>query len=241
MLYKTRGIVLHHIKYSETSLIVTIYTEKFGRQAYIVNGVRGKKAKIKANIFQSLFLLNMEIYYKPKSDLQRAKEIQNAFIFTELPYDIKKSTLAIFISEILYKTIQEQEPNQELFDYLYTSIQMLDVKDKGLSNFHIYFLIHLSKYLGFFPSNNYSVEYCYFDLKAGSFLQLKPMHSSFLDKKQSAIFSNMLQFSDNQHADIKIKYIDRIELLEKIIEFYSLHNEGVTNIKSLNVLKEVFN
>jgi DNA repair protein RecO (recombination protein O) len=241
MLYKTRGIVFNYIKYSETSLIVTIYTERFGRQAYIVNGVRGKKARIKANIFQSLFLLDMEVYYKPKRDLQRAKEIQIAYIFTSLPYDIKKSTLAIFISEILYKTIQEQEPNQELFEYLFTSIQMLDIKDKGLSNFHIYFLTHLSKYLGFFPNNNFSDTNCYFDLKAGSFMQLKPTHSLFLDKSQSVIFSKMLQFSEDQHASIKMEHKERILLLEKILEFYTLHNEGVTNIKSLNVLKEVFN
>ncbi len=241
MLHKTRGIVFNYIKYSESSLIVTIYTEKFGRQAYMVNGVRGKKSRNKANIFQSLFLLDMEVYFKPNRDLQRAKEIQNAHIFTSLPYDIKKSTLAIFISEILYKTIQEEEPNQELFEYLFTSIQMLDIKDKGLSNFHIYFLTHLSKYLGFFPGNNYSETYCYFDLMAGSFMQLKPMHKSFLDKTQSAIFSKMLQFSDNQHADIKMNYKERIILLEKILEFYTLHSEGLSNIKSLNVLKEVFN
>jgi DNA repair protein RecO (recombination protein O) len=241
MLYKTRGIVFNHIKYSETSLIVTIYTERYGRQAYIVNGVRGKQARIKANMFQSLFLLNMEVYYKPNRDLQRAKEIQNVFIFTSMPYDLKKSTIAIFISEILYKTIQEQEPNQELFDYLFTSIQMLDIKDKGLSNFHIYFLINLSKYLGFFPSNNYSDTNCYFDLKAGSFMQLKPMHKSFLDKDLSVIFSKMLLFSDDQHADLKMEHKERTLLLEKIIEFYTLHNEGVKDIKSLNILKEVFN
>ena len=118
---------------------------------------------------------------------------------------------------------------------------MLDLKDEGLSNFHIYFLVHLTKYLGFFPDNNYSDANCYFDLNAGRFTQLKPMHVSFLDKSQSAIFSKMLLFSDDQHADLKIGYKERTLLLEKIIEFYTLHNDGVKNIKSLNVLKEVFN
>ncbi|MFC2152729.1 DNA repair protein RecO [Bacteroidota bacterium] len=240
MLYKTRGIVLHYIKYSETSLIVTIYTENFGRQAYIINGVRSKKSKIKANMFQPLFLLDMEVYYKPKRDLQRAKEIQSAFVFTTLPYDLKKSTLAIFIAEILYKTIREQEPNKELFNYLFNSIQLLDLKEKGISNFHLYFLIHLTKYLGFFPSNNYSEINCYFDLKAGSFVQIKPMHLSILEKDQSIFFNKMLNFSEDQHEELKLKYKDRIILLEKLIEYYILHNDGISNIKSLDIFKEVF-
>ncbi len=240
MLYKTRGIVLNHIKYSETSVIATIYTESFGRQSYIINGVRSKKAKIKANIFQPLFLLNMEVYHKPKRDLQRLKEIQNAFVFSALPYDLRKSTLAIFIAEILYKTIQEQEPNHELFEYLFNSIQLLDLKEKGLSGFHIYFLIHLTKYLGFFPNNNHSETNCYFDLKAGSFMQIKPMYPFCLDKNQSVIFNKMLKFSEDQHEDCKMGYKERIQLLEKILEYYVLHIEGVKSIKSLDVFKEVF-
>lgn len=240
MLFKTRGIVLHYIKYSETSVIVTIYTESFGRQSYIINGVRSKKARIKANILQPLFLLDMEVYHKPKRDLQRVKEIQNAVIFSSLPYDLRKSTLAIFITEILYRTIQEQEPNKDLFGYLYNSVQMLDLKEKGLSIFHIYFLIHLSKYLGFFPNNNFSEKNCYFDLKAGKFMQIKPTHTFYLGKDQSLVFKQLMDFSDNQHESLTISYVRRIELLEKILEYYSLHIEGLSEIKSLSVLKEVF-
>jgi len=240
MLFKTRGIVLHHIKYSETSVIVTIYTEVFGRQSYLINGVRSKKAKIKANILQPLFLLNMEVYHKPKRELQRVKEVQNDFIFSSLPYDIRKSTLAIFIAEILSKTIQEQEPNTELFNYIYNSIQVLDLKEKGISNFHLYFLIHLTKYLGFFPENNHSSFNCFFDLKAGGFVKIKPMHLFFLNKSESKVLSEMLEFSDNQHENVNISHKDRMEILEKILDYYSLHNDGVSNIKSLSVLKEVF-
>jgi len=240
MLHKTRGIVLHYIKYSETSVIVTIYTERFGRQSYIINGVRSKKAKIKANILQPLFLLDMEVYHKPKRDLQRVKEVQNAVIFTSLPYDIRKSTLAIFIAEIIYKAIQEQESNPDLFEYLYNSVQILDLKESGLSVFHIYFLIQLSKYLGFFPNNNYSEEKCFFDLKAGAFVQIKPFHTSFLDKEQSLILSQVMNFSTDQHENLKVSYKERSELLEKIIEYYRLHNTGISEIKSMSVLKEVF-
>lgn len=240
MLYKTRGIVLHHIKYSETSVIVTVYTESFGRQAYLINGVRSKKARIKTNMLQPLFLLNMEVYHKSSRELQRVKEIQNDFVFSSLPYDIRKSTLALFIAEILYKTIQEQEPNPELFNYLYHSIQLLELKDDGIPNFHIYFLLHLTKYLGFFPENNYSLQNRYFDLKRGSFVQLRPLHTLGMDEDESTILSTLLDFSDNQHENLKIPYNQRMSILERIIDYYGLHDTGLSNLKSLSVLKEVF-
>lgn len=240
MIFKTRGIVLHYIKYSETTVIATVYTEKFGRQAYMIKGARGKKSKIKVNILQPLHLLDMEVYYKPNRDLQQVKELQSAHIFNNLPYDMIKSTLALFMAEILYKTIREQEPNAELFNYLYHSIRMLDIKEKGLANFHIYFLIHLTKYLGFFPNNNYSAVYPYFNLKSGTFMQIKPVHQFAMDKEDSEIFYRMLSFSENQHEKIKISYSRRIHMIEKMLLYYELHHEGVKNIKSFNILKEVF-
>ncbi|HKL08591.1 MAG TPA: DNA repair protein RecO [Bacteroidales bacterium] len=240
MIYKTRGIVLHHIKYSETSVIATIYTEQFGRQAFMINGVRGKKSKIKANILQPLYLLNMEAYHKTTRDLQRVKEIQNACIFNSLPYDLKKSTLALFIAEILNQTLREQEPHPELFNYLYHSIQMLDVKEEGLANFHIYFLLHLTKYLGFFPNNNFSESNPYFDLIKGIFTPFKPLHSDTLSKEESEILSRLLVFSDNQHEKLKMNYLLRVGILGKILKYYKLHHEGVSDIRSFQILKEVF-
>jgi DNA repair protein RecO (recombination protein O) len=117
---------------------------------------------------------------------------------------------------------------------------MLDLKEKGIANFHIYFLLHLTKYLGFFPDNNYSERNCYFDLKAGSFVQIKPMHFSFLEKESGAFLSQMLTFSEDQHEKLSISYKERIQILEKVLEYYTLHNEGLSSVKSLEILKEVF-
>ncbi len=191
-------------------------------------------------MLQPLFLLNMEVYHKSRRELQRVKEIQNDFVFSSLPYDIRKSTLALFIAEILYKTIQEQEPNRELFNYLYHSIQLLELKDDGIPNFHLYFLLHLTKYLGFFPENNYSLQNRYFDLKKGSFVQLRPLHTMGMEENESAILGTLLDFSDNQHENLKIPYNQRMSILERIIDYYALHDTGLSNLKSLSVLKEVF-
>ncbi len=240
MIQKTRGIVLHHIKYSETSVIATIYTEKFGRQSFLIKGVRGKKSSIKATILQSLFLLDMEVYFKPNRDLQTVKEIRNAFVFSTIPHDLKKSSIALFIAEILYKTIREQESNLELFDYLFHNIQLLDLKTEGIPNYHLYFLLQLTKYLGFYPTNNYSDTDTYFDLQNGNFVEIKPIHSYFVNPELSQILSQILKYSDNQHAEVSLSYNQRITLLDKIVDYYYLHIEGLKNIKSLAILKEVF-
>ncbi|OFX85305.1 MAG: DNA repair protein RecO [Bacteroidetes bacterium GWF2_33_16] len=240
MIQNTRGIVLHFIKYSETSVIATIYTEKFGRQSFLIKGVRGKKSNIKANILQPLFLLDMEVYYKPMRDLQSVKEVRNAFVFSTVPYDLRKSSIALFIAEILYKTIREQEANSELFEYLYHTIQMLDLKEEGISTFHLYFLLQLTKYLGFYPTNNYTETESYFDLKNGSFVSSKPMHPYYINPILSEYFSKILPYSENQHSEIKFNYQQREVILDKIVDYYCLHNEGLKSVKSLAVLKEVF-
>ena len=240
MIQKTRGIVLHFIKYSETSVIATIYTEKFGRQSFLIKGVRGKKSNIKANILQPLYLLEMEVYNKPNRDLQSIKEVRNAFVFSSIPHDIRKSSISLFIAEILYKTIREQEANAGLFDFLYHNIQLLDLKTEGIPNFHLYFLLQLSKYLGFYPTNNYSLDKTYFDLQNGYFVASKPVHSYYVNPETSQNLSKILLFSDNQHAEVTLSYNQRITLLDKIVDYYYLHIEGLTNIKSLAILKEVF-
>lgn len=240
MIQKTKGIVLHYIKYSETSIIATIYTEKYGRQSYLIKGIRSKKSTIKANILQPLYLLEMEVYYKSNRDLQSIKEIRNAYIFSTVPYDLRKSAISLFIAEVLFKTIREQEENAGLFNFLFHNIQLLDLKTEGVPNFHLSFLLQLSKHLGFYPTNNYSEDCLYFDLLNGVFVAVKPIHSYYLNPELSKYFSKVLQYSINQQYEIDLNYSQRISLLEKIMEYYYLHNEGLTTIKSLDILKDVF-
>src|SRR6056297_3707722 len=169
MIQSTRGIVLHSFKYGETGIICNIYTETHGKVAFLVQGARKHKAKLKANLFQPLFLLDLEVYYKEKRQLQKIREARNAHPFQSIPYDFRKRTIALFIAEVLYKSLQEEESNPPLFSYLINQIKMLDLKEEGLANFHLYFLIHLSKYLGFFPQNNYSRSFTFFDMQNGKF------------------------------------------------------------------------
>ena len=238
MLFKTKGIVFQRIKYSETSIIVKIYTEIFGLQTYIVKGARSRKSKIKSNLFQNLSLLDLVVSKKEKSKINFLTEVRQTYQFTTIPFDIRKSSIAIFLNEILYKTIREEEPNQNLFDFLFNSIQLLDHQEKDFANFHLLFLIKLTKHLGFFPHQK---QFKYFDLTEGIFVKEIPIHQYFLNTELSLILNNLLNISFEKINEIKISKIQRLQLLEKIIDYYKIHIENFKEIKSLAVLQTVLN
>ncbi len=238
MLQATRGIVLKTVKYSESSIIAKIYTEQFGLRSYIVKGLAGKSKSNKKALFQGLNLLNMVVYEKQGANLQNIKEIEHAFVFGKIPYDIRKSSIAMFINEVLYKSLLEESENGELFNFLYSSITSLDQSEKLIIEFHIRFLIAFSKYLGLMPQNNYSETNNIFDLQEGVFVSDQPLHSNFLNVNSSSMFSRALS---NKAQQICKSQAGRNELLEKIILYYSLHLPTFGDLKSHTILKQVLN
>ena len=236
---KTRGIFLHHINYSETSIIARIYTEKFGRQSYIVNGVRQKKSSVKMNFFQPFSLLDMEVYYRPGRDLQRLNDARIAVPFEEIPFDIKKSSQVIFLAEVLLKCLREEEPHAELFDFLFYSICLLDKKKEGSANFHLAFLFRLTYYLGVFPQLPENLQSAYFDLEAASFCSSEPLHKQFMDQETTLKFRELFQTELHQIEMLSYNNRLRTVLLTRLLDYYKLHLDLVGEIKSLDILKEV--
>ena len=239
MIHKTRGIVLHQIKFKENSIIAYIYTEFFGRQAYLIHGVHHKKAKHKIQSLQPLFLLDLEVYKKEITELQKIKEFRNYPAFTTIPFDSTKSSISLFIAEVLYRSLKEEEPNPSLFDFLFNTIQFLDYHS-NVNNFHVYFLLKFSKYLGFFPTDNYSLENCYFDLFKGSFTNTQPSDNRYIDSKYTEIFHNLLNTNLEEALKISLHSSIRLYLSKKITEYFSLHLDGFGKINSLEVLNSVF-
>ena len=236
---KTRGIFLHHINYSETSIIARIYTEKFGRQSYIVNGVRGKKSSMKMSFFQPFSLLDMEVYQRPGHDLQRLKDARVAMPFEQIPFDIAKSSQAIFLSEVLLKCLREEEPNDELFDFLFQSICLLDRKRDGIANFHLSFLFQLTDYFGVFPQTPDQLNARFFDLAAASFCADEPFHTQFMDIETSSKFMELYGTGLDQIEKLSYNNRWRTVLLSRLLEYYKIHLDLVGELKSLTILKEV--
>ena len=236
MLIKTKAIVISVLKYQEKSLIVKCLTFSDGLKSYFVNNAfSGKKNQQKNAFFQSLNQLEIEAYHKNKGTLERFKELKLANPYQTISTDIFKTTIVLFLSEILHHAIKEEGKNEELFTFLEAALTWLDHHNE-VSNFHLITLIQITKYLGFYPEQD--SEKPYFELTEGVFSEFQSVSCLSLDETQ--LFKKLLQlkFDDNQ----KVFSANQRQILLKIlIDYYTLNIDGFKKPKSLDVLKEVFN
>ena len=233
MLVKTRGIVLNFIKFRETSIISRVYTEELGLQTYIVNSVRKKGPGGRIALFQPFTLLDMVVYTSHHGGITRISEYKCSYPFRSLPFDTRKSSMVLFLSEILTYTIREEEENPPLFQFLYESIVFFDQQEQGFGNFHLFFLLQLAQYLGFGPTSGADIT-SQVAFSAGNATQSRASVLHF--QMFEAYFDALLQNStDTFIPNSKV----RKELLLILIQYYQLHVEKLGDIKSLQVLSEV--
>jgi len=239
MLHKTRAIVFKTTDYGESSVIVQLFTEKFGLQSYIINGVKKPKAKITRNMLQALHLLDVVVYHKNNNSIQRVSELKNSPVLLSVPYDVLKSCLAIFLNEVLYKAIRQQGADENLFGFVFSAVEWLDHETGRLANFHLLFLVQLTRYLGFYPDLTRANDADYFDMKNGVFSRYKPDSLSYLSQPHTRNFYALIQCSFENAPLLKLNNDDRRFLLSKLLEYYALHIESFGNIRSQSVLEEV--
>ena len=240
MLNKTQGIVLHHLKYRETGLIIHMFTRNLGRKSFLIQGLKGKKASAKINYFQPLYMLEIEYYENRKTDIQRIKEVKILLPYTSIPFNIHKSSISIFLAEVLYKTLKTEEPSHSLFDFIQHALQILDITETGFANFHLVFLLDLSNVLGFSPNISRIEKSDYFDLREGVFRNIPPDHPFFLSKETSQIFKQLVRLNYETMGTLKLSREMRIRLLENLLDFYQLHEINLGRIRSFEILKELF-
>jgi len=239
MIIKTQGIVFHQIKYSESSLIVKIYTRELGIQSYLVKGVRSKKSKISPALLQHLSLLDIVASHKEKSNLHYIQEIRSAHQYASIPYNMTKSSITLFVNELLLKAIREEEANTDLFDFIFQAMQWLDLSTENYVNFHLIFAMQLSRYLGFYPRGIYSSDNHYFNLEEGCFENRRPIHHNYLQDKETEKWSRLTELSLDSIFEIKLNNVDRNKLLDQIVQYYQLHLPNFGELKSLDVLRTV--
>ena len=237
MLHKTRGIVFKTTDYGESSVIVQVFTEKFGLQSYIINGVKKPKAKINRNMLQPLHLLDMVVYHKNTGQVQRISELKNSPVLQTIPYDVIKSSIALFLNEVLYKAVRQQSADENLFGFVFNAIEWLDHQSEGLVNLHLLFLTRLTRYLGFYPDQAVNADY--FDMKNGVFSKYKPEGFSYLSPPHTQNFYRLLGCSFENLVLLKFTNDERRYLMQKLLEYYALHIEGFGIIRSHEILEEV--
>jgi DNA repair protein RecO (recombination protein O) len=222
LINKTKGIVFRFTRYGETSIIVTIFTEVFGLQSYIVNGIRSKTAKNKMALYQPLTLLDLVVYHREHANIERIKEVKVLYPYTSILSDVRKSTIVMFLTELLNKTVRHESHTEALFEFISSSLVTLDQQTQGYENFHLIFMLKLSRLLGF-----------------GAYQSMEVVAGKVASAESEKAIDALLSMSYTDALPLSV--VQRRELLDIIVRFYGDHIENLGEIKSVQVLKEVFN
>jgi len=240
MIEKDHGLVIHTIKYGDSGVIARIYTKRFGLLSFVVPGLRKAGAKMQYNHFQPLTQVEIVFYHNDKGKLLHLKEINCQKPHNDIPFRIVKTSVALFLAELLIKVLQEPDPYPQLFDFLTNSIDYLENCPTLNPNFHLIFMVQLSNFLGFYPRNNYDTVHCYFNLKEGVYQSTSFEGEYCLDLELSNLFYALTESNIQKPHALKLNAPQRKILLQKLIDYYQLHILGMKEINSMAVLKEIF-
>lgn len=241
MLHKTRGIVLRTVKYGDTSAIVNIFTELFGVQSYMVNGVRSSKPKAKGNLLQPGNILDLIVYHYEQKSIQRISEFKLGYIPAALNVNVVKSTVALYMIELLQKSLREPEQHLELYYFTEQALEVLDKAPLSIAaNIPLYFTLKLAEHLGFRINGRFSEYASYLDLQEGSFTDMPPHHTNYLDAANSELTDRLFQCHDWESlGHISMNKDIRRKLLYAYLDFFKLHLPDFTELHSPPILHEI--
>ena len=238
MIVKTKAIVLTSVKFGEADLIVRCLTEQ-GMRSYMLRGIfRSRSRTVKAAYFQPLSLLDLTANHNSKGNLNSIREVRAAYVYQDLGTNVFKQSIALFLAEILSASLREEEENPGLYEYLETAFIWLD-NHREVANFHLLFLLRLTRYLGFYPDDR-NIGLPYFDLKEGSFSASRPLEHH-LEGDKLLLFKSLIGIKFDDMPSLKWNSEKRQHILEALLDYYQWHVPGFKKPKSLKVLKEVFN
>ncbi|HNX66579.1 MAG TPA: DNA repair protein RecO [Bacteroidales bacterium] len=239
MIVKTKAILLHSLRYSDNSNIVHFYTRDFGKVSMIIKGISAKKKTTRNIYLQPFYIFNLEFYMRETREMQTLKELSLLYTPVEMPVNVFKSTIALFLSEVAHSVIREEEVNYPLYDFLESSIISLDSITENVENFHLWFLVRFAALAGIGPTPSASEEE-WFDLMNGVFVLERPLHDFIIEPPLAVKFNSFLISDLSEIGLIKFRGNERSILLELLIKYYSLHFPGMRKIHSLGILNDVF-
>ncbi len=240
MFHKTQGVVLSTTRYNDRFSIAQVFTSDFGRTAYLLPISKSKRPKINTALFFPLSVIDMEVEHFPLRQIHRLKDVQRQFPLYSVNVNVIKLSIVFFLSELLTKVLQETNENQVVFSYIKESIITLEEIDKGLANFHLAFMFNLAQFLGIAPNLDNHYKDSFFDLLNGEYSIGKPMHNHYLNSLQSNFLNVFKRINyDNMHL-FKLSQNNRNILINYMLDYYRMHVYDFTEIKSLEVLRELY-
>lgn len=237
--YTARGVVLSTLKYGDRGLVVQLLTSSFGRQSYMVQGLGGRNRNSKMALFQPMFALEFEGLESPKMQMHRFAEVHAGVVLQSIPFDIKKSTIALFMAEVLHRLVKESEANEMLFDFVWGSVEALDAATEGVANFHLWFLSNLCRFLGFSPGNEY-MPGAWFNIAEGHFTLEQPPREYRISQENALILRDMLECDVRYVAEVGLNRHQRVDFLAALMAYYSFHLDTINSVQSIKILQEVF-
>ena len=237
---RTRAIVLRTVKYGDSSLVVDMLTEAMGRMSFMVRLSASRKGKMRKQLFQPLHIVEIDFSYRSSASLQRISDIRIATPLLSLPFDPYKLSIALFVAEFVYYATKGEQANGPLYNYVESSISWLDGVKGSFSNFHLVFMIRVSRFIGFLPNTEDYREGDYFDMQNGCFCQAPPPHSHFLAPHDASKIGMLMRLGYHTMHLCAMTRADRNRCTEVIMEYYRLHVPGFPELKSYPVLKKLF-
>lgn len=240
MIEKFDGIVLRTLKYSDSLLIVDVYTRQRGRLSFLAPASRNKRGKVRSVLFQPLSMLSFMASYRQGKSLPRINDVQPYAMYSSISFDVVKSSIAMFLAEVLTYSLREEEGDDSLFTFLDRSLMLFDNLESGYADFHIIFMSQLLRYLGIFPNIENFSSGSYLDLAHGCAVKEHPLHPAFLMPHEATVFIGILRTGYESMHQLSLNRELRGNYLAILIEYYRLHIPDFPQLKSFEVLKELF-
>ena len=240
MLHKTQGIVLNTINYSDKYILAPIYTNMFGRVTYMIPKTKGKSSKVQKSLFSPMSILDLEVEHQYSKDIQRVREAQNAYPLFSIPTNMVKTSVVFFLSEFLNRILKDTDEHQMIFNYLNYSIQVLEQSEKGLANYHIVFMLKLSQFLGFYPNFEDYNKGDIFDMLNGIYVSSQPLHRHFVNRTESETLAMLARINYENMHHFLFSQQDRVNIVNRMLEYYRIHLHDFPTIKSTEILHELF-
>lgn len=238
MLTKTKGIVFRKLNYGETSLIVDIFTEEHGLMSYIISGVRRAKSQMGSALLQLMAIVDLVAYHSDGNKLHRIKEVQAAYVFENIPGDVRKNAIILFLAELCSKVIRQTERHQELYQMIEESIRTLDVAKERFADSHLLFMVRLADHLGFGPEVRKDSQSNFFDLLEGRFTSVIPDHPYYIHDPD--LFNQYLIAARQQTTkNISADRITRNRMLDTLLLYFQLHLDKMPEMHGHKVLREI--